>query len=152
MATTSRLTVRYETNSDPPDYGWLNALALRNLPEALKRDVDSRAVDRFFLDWILYPGNDGFSPGHMYTLPQLYHTAQIGSLLWHAVRAIAFADVAQARDSDGRSFAVEARRSYGEALLCMRNSVMDEDELIADSSFAALILIDCFEVQRKIPQ
>ncbi len=128
---------------------WVESRALQVVSQPLKRDLDSRAVDRFFLDWILFPGEDKTAPGHLQTLPGLYHATKQGSLLWHAVRAVAFADVGHHRgqkDAEGQTFSVKARNSYGCALHRMRNIVVDEQELVGDSSFAALMLIDCFEV------
>lgn len=62
------------------------------MPEPLKRDVQSRAVERFFINWILHPGRNG-TPGHMANLPVLYDSAPPESALAHAVRTVAFADV-----------------------------------------------------------
>lgn len=111
----------------------------------MRRDLDSRAIDRLFADWVLFPGNDGLSPGHMHTIPALYHDAVLGSVLWHSVRALAFANLHRARDGDGLSFSVKARRSYGEALRQLRQVVQNEERLSDDRSLAALLLIDCFE-------
>lgn len=44
-------------------YSWLNEYALTQVPEPLKRDVETRAVERFFINWILHPSNDGGTPG-----------------------------------------------------------------------------------------
>lgn len=111
----------------------------------MRRDLDTRAIDRLFADWVLFPGNDGLSPGHMHTIPALYHDAVLGSVLWHSVRALAFANIYRARDGDGLSFRIKARRSYGEALRQLRHVVQNEERLNDDRSLAALLLIDCFE-------
>ena len=44
-------------------YSWLNDRALAEVPGPLKRDLDTRAIERFFHDWTLHPSNDGVSPG-----------------------------------------------------------------------------------------
>jgi hypothetical protein len=44
-------------------YLWLNERALAEIPQPLKRDVETRAVERFFVNWTLYPSNHGESPG-----------------------------------------------------------------------------------------
>lgn len=44
-------------------YPWLNEQALAEVPEPLKRDVETRAVERFFVNWTLHPSNHGRSPG-----------------------------------------------------------------------------------------
>ena len=125
---------------------WLNAHALAELPGPLKRDVKARAVDRFFVNWILYPGPTGTSHGHLHNLPVLYQDAQPGSVLWHAVRAVAFADMRHIWDG-GVYFSTEARRSYGAALTGIRAHAANENELTTDQVLAALLLVDSFEVR-----
>jgi hypothetical protein len=44
-------------------YPWLNEQAISEIPESLQNDLESRAVERFFINWTLYPGNDGTIPG-----------------------------------------------------------------------------------------
>ncbi|KAK5174246.1 uncharacterized protein LTR77_001326 [Saxophila tyrrhenica] len=123
-------------------YPWLNARTLANLPEPLKRDPECRAVERFFINWVLAGG--GASPGHMDFLPVLYHSSPAESTLWHAVRAIAFADL-KAAFWNGATSSVRARRSYGAALRGIRASIANGEELANDSTFASLLLIDSFE-------
>ena len=43
-------------------YPWLN---VTNIPRALDRDVETRAVERFFVNWTLYPSNHGDSSGEL---------------------------------------------------------------------------------------
>ena len=124
---------------------WLNTHALAGLPGPLKRDVEARAVDRFFINWILYPGPAGTSHGHLQNLPLLYQDAPSGSVLWHAVRAVAFADVRHVWDGDV-SFSVKARRSYGAALAGIRANAANDHEITTDHVLAALLLVDSFEV------
>lgn len=76
-------------------------------------------------------------------LPALYTTAQPGSILWNAGRAMAFADL---KDFNGGSFAVKARQSYGAALTRMRLIANDSKKLTQDGILAALLLIDKFEL------
>ena len=123
-------------------YYWLNAASLTDSSTLLRRDMQTRAIERFFLDWTLHPSNDGRSPGYMRDLPALYSSAQPGTILWHAVRAIAFAGL---RDHDSGSFAVKARESYGLALTRMRLLSDDGSKLVEDRILAALLLIDAFE-------
>lgn len=44
-------------------YSWLSDHALATVPEPLRRDVETRAVERFFVNWTLHPSNHGGSPG-----------------------------------------------------------------------------------------
>ncbi|KAK3683173.1 hypothetical protein LTR37_020486 [Vermiconidia calcicola] len=123
-------------------YYWLNDTALAEVPGPLKRDTETRAVERFFLDWTLNPTNDGVAPGYMHDLPLLYASAAPGSVLWHAVRAVAFADL---KDYDRGSFSSKARQNYGGALTRMRSIAEDSQRLAEDRILAALLLIDNFE-------
>jgi hypothetical protein len=131
---------------DACQYYWLEHHASGLIAEPLRKDLDSRAIDRFFLDWILYPGNDGVAPGLMHDLPAMYSAASSGSLLWHAVRALAFADIAHGQSQQGRSYSIKARQSYGAALVAMRRTIGEADRFNQDSTLAALLLVDAFEV------
>ena len=51
------------TESMREQYWWLNEHALAIIPSALKRPVEDRAVDRFFVNWTLHPSNCGNTPG-----------------------------------------------------------------------------------------
>ena len=44
-------------------YSWLNERVLAEVPGPLKRDVETRAVEIFFINWTLYPNNQGSTPG-----------------------------------------------------------------------------------------
>lgn len=123
-------------------YYWLNSTSLSELPTPPPRDIETKAVKRLFLDWTLNPSNDGRSPGYMCDLPALFSTAQPGTVLWHAVRAVAFAGL---KDCDGGSFSLKARQSYGSALRRMRVIINDPQKLTEDRVLAALLLIDVFE-------
>lgn len=97
------------------------------VPKPLKRDVQSRAVDCFFVNWILHPGRKGM-PGHMANLPALYYSAPPDSALAQAVRSVAIADVRHTYES-GASFGAKARRSSGNALSRIREISELESEL-----------------------
>jgi hypothetical protein len=49
-------------------YPWLNEPAITEIPEPLQTDLESIAVERFFINWTLYPGNDGTVPGKIFQL------------------------------------------------------------------------------------
>jgi len=126
-------------------YPWLNDRTLAEVPEPLKGDVEASAVDRFFVNWTLYPGNDGVSPGHMHNLYPLYLSAPPGSVLWLAVRAVACADMRHKSVGD-TSFHIKARQYYGAALSRLREIAHGEQRLANDQVLAAILLIDNFEV------
>ena len=126
-------------------YTWLNERGLTTIPEPLKRDLEVRAVDRFFINWIIHPSRDGLSPGHMHDLPKLYYSCPSGSILWLAVRAVAFADTKNARHNDV-TFDIKARSSYGSVLARIRESAVNDHELASDHMLVSLLLVDTFEV------
>lgn len=126
-------------------YPWLNDRSLSQIPSVILRDIDTRAVERFFINWTLNPDNDGISPGHMSDLPFLYSKSSQNSMLWFAVRAVAFADMY--RHSIGNySFSNKALQHYGAALNRLRTLTQEKEWLSDDSVLAALLLIDNFEV------
>lgn len=128
---------------------WLSRDAQNEVPEPLKRDLRSRAVERFFVNWVLYPTYSGQSPGHLHVIPGLYQSAASNSALCCAVRAIAFADMPKGSRDQVSSFHAQAQRSYGDALARMRDLASDETSLVDDHVLAALLLIDNFEVRHQ---
>ena len=129
---------------------WLNASAQVSVPEPLRRDLSFRAVDRFFINWILYPANSGLVLGHLHTIPALYQSTSVDSVLHYAVRAVAFADMPNNLGDEGSTFHTKARRSYGAALNRMRELASDSRSVVDDHVLAALLLIDNFEVSTAI--
>ncbi len=128
-------------------YPWLSSQAVAEVPGPLRRDLETRAVERFFVNWILHPRNDGMSPGYMHDLPTLYLSAPPESALWLVIRATAFADMRDAR-TESAPFHIKARRHYGASLASMRNIANEEQNLTDDHVLAAILFIDCFEVWR----
>ena len=127
-------------------YPWLEQRYLTQIPRNLSQDLESRAVDRFFNAWTLFPCNKGLSPGHMHELPMLYFSAPSESILWHALRAIAFAALKYQYAGD-TPFTTKALRHYGSALRHLQDIVDDEPMLADDRILAAMLLIDSFEVR-----
>ncbi len=81
----------------------------------------------------------------MHELPMLFQSAEPDSVLWLAVRAVAFADLRE--ESAGNvPFRIKARRSYGAALESMRVIITDQQKLDDDHILSAMLLIDNFEV------
>ena len=126
-------------------YPWLNDRTLASIPRSMITDLDTSAVDRFFVNWTLYPRNDGLSLGHMHSLQALYLSVPPESVLWLAVRAMAFADIRR-NSTSGMEYHIKARRHYGKALTRIRESVDGSREALDDSVLAAVLLIDDFEV------
>lgn len=125
-------------------FPWLNATALAELPQPLKRDVETRAVERLFIDWTMNPCNHGASPGHLYRLPWFYDEASETSILRLAVRTLAFAGIKNYQTETG-SLHLKARQSYGDALSSLREIANDSARWTQDQTLASLILLDDFE-------
>lgn len=117
-------------------YPWLNDSALHEASEPLRRDIESRAVDRLFVNWTLYPCNEGMSAGYMHDLLRLFQGAPPDSILWLIVRATAFADMRQYRTTDNVSFATMALQHYGASLRRLRTLAADEQDLANDRVLA----------------
>lgn len=149
-------------------YSWFSDHALAAIPEPLRRDVETRAVERFFVNWTLHPSNHGGSPGefsqlgqweilvflilltiiylgYMHELPMLFMNAQEDSVLWLAVRAVAFADIRN-ENTGNVSFHTKSRQHYGAALNRMRAVINDQQNLGDDRILFSMLLIDNFEV------
>lgn len=96
------------------------------------------------MNWIVYPS--ALSPGYMHHLPILYENTPPDSILYHAVRAIAFADMKHVANGNLPNLNVQSQRSYGAAIARLRGMVTDTQELADDQTLTALLLIDAFEV------
>lgn len=139
-----------EDDLDPDlksQYPWLNDRTLAEGLALQKTDAETRAVDRFFVNWTLYPGNEGQSPGHMHHLLPLYRSAPPQSVLWLAVHALACADMRH-ESVEGIPFNIRARQYYGAALSLLREVAHEGQGLANDQVLAAILLIDNFEVLR----
>jgi hypothetical protein len=81
----------------------------------------------------------------MNDLPMLYLSAPPESILWLAVRAVAFADMRN-QSAGNVPFNIKARQYYGAALNRTRMVVHDQQNLANDRILSAILLIDNFEV------
>lgn len=124
-------------------YNWLNERALAALPAQVIRDGETRAVERFFANWIVYPSE--LSAGYMHHLPALYEQTDSKSILYQSVRAVAFADVRRL-SSGSREYELKGLQSYGAAITSLRTIVQEPSSFKNDQILAALLLIDTFEV------
>ncbi|KAH8899986.1 hypothetical protein GQ53DRAFT_676167 [Thozetella sp. PMI_491] len=127
-----------------PQSSWYNQRAIAEVPAPLRRDVETRAVERFFVNWTLHPSNHA-SAGHMHDLPSLFQGAQPDSALYLAVRAVAFADMKN-ESAEGVPFYIKARQQYGATLNRVRAMVNNRDDLGSDQVLSAMLLIDNFEL------
>jgi hypothetical protein len=89
------------------------------------------------------------SIGHMHNLPALYLSAEPHTALWHAVRALAFADL-KSDHAQSVPAHVRARQNYGAALGKIRSLMEENRGLDNDSVLCAILLIDDFEVSTSV--
>lgn len=122
-----------------------DSLELGEVSQPLKRDIDSRAADNFFVDWLLHSRDQATIRGFWDDLPMLYHNTPPSSPLSLSIKAAAFAGIKNAV-SGGVPFHIKARQCYGEALRRMTAVVGNQQRIFEDQALAALLLIDMFEV------
>lgn len=126
---------------------WVDNHLLAETPPSLLDDLESRVLDHFWTNWSLYSGKNGQSSGSFPALPMLYLSSPPQSIFWHAVRALAFADMKDPSDGEG-NFTTRALDHYGAALNNLQHLV-DEGQLpFDDRILTAMLLIDVFEVSR----
>lgn len=138
-------TIDVAPSSD--EYPWLNELGRSEIPQSIYRTLEQRAIDRCFVDWVLFPCNSGASPGYMKELPALYESAPESCVLKYAVEAMAFAAQKDQRGTDGVAFSTKAQNQYGAALATMQMKITaGEGDFADDWTLAGLLLIENFEV------
>ena len=118
-------------------------------PSPLLRDRTQRAIDRFFLDWIMHPCCiERVCPGYLHLAAQLYNRETSSPVLRSAVEALAFANVRGALDGNSRAFAVKAQASYGRAIQELRGllTTASPHVLTGDDIVAAIIFLDNWEL------
>jgi hypothetical protein len=81
----------------------------------------------------------------MHELPMLFLSVEQDSVLWLAVRAMAFADMRN-ESSGNIPFHTKSRQHYGAALNRMRTVLNDQQDLADDKILFSMLLIDNFEV------
>lgn len=52
---------------------WLTKSALRNIPAPISATVEEKTINVLLVEWIVYPYNQGISPGYMELV--ILHTA-----------------------------------------------------------------------------
>lgn len=121
----------------------------QSVPAPLLRSRMQRAIERFFLDWIMYPCcTEKICPGYLHLTVELYHSSSSSPLLRSAVQALAFANVRGAHDLDGRSFLLKAQACYGNAIQQLRHLVETAPPhvLAGDDVVASILFLDSWEL------
>lgn len=124
---------------------WLKEDACLPMYRVMDRKLEARVTEVLFNEWVLWPSNTGATPGYMHLIPSLYESATVEPTLRQAVDACAFANMRKFTLSD-TDFAALAMSSYGAALASLRASLDRPGFEMSDSLFAAIMLIDMFEV------
>jgi hypothetical protein len=103
---------------------------------------EEQAIDNF-LD--AFSIQHGLMQGYFDFLPQIYHTISANDCFTDAIKAVAFMYLS--KHSCIQSFAVQARRSYGKALVQASTKLGSIEESINDHVLATLSLLDLYEVK-----
>ena len=110
----------------------------------LQPDRSAQLVEQMFTEWTLVPSR---KLEHAVQLPLLHVKTAPHSLLWLAVRALAYAHCSEditAAISHGET----ALDVYGRALSILRNAAGDPQNLQDNEVLGAILLLDNFEVGR----
>jgi hypothetical protein len=115
------------------------------------RAVEDQAVSEFFEKFVMYPCNEGSSPGFLEHLPSMFKEVSIQNrvaLRW-AVRAAAYANLSKEQNSS--SLAEKAVECYGMALSALSKSFSDTGTTPDDYILMTVVVLDLFEVDSLQP-
>lgn len=118
----------------------------KNVPQASGPSAEDQAVSQFFEKYIMYPCNNGSSPGFLECLPFLFEEVKVEgrrALRW-AVRAAAYANLSNAQDSS--AIAKKALECYGLGLSALVESLADPGAVPDDYTLMTVVVLDLFEV------
>lgn len=119
---------------------------VKRVPDAVAPSVEDQAVSKFFEKYVMYPCNDGSSPGFLEHLPVLFSEVKIqGRLaLRYAVRAAAYANLSNEQDSIELS--KKALQCYGLALSALAEALANTRVPPDDYTLMTVVVLDLFEV------
>lgn len=118
----------------------------KHVPEALAPAIEDQAVSDFFEKYVMYPCNNGSSPGFLEHLPSLFEevkTERRAALRW-AVRAAAYASISS--DQANAALRNKALQCYGLALSALGQSLKDLSAVPDDYTLMTVVVMDLFEV------
>ena len=104
-------------------------------------------MSHFFEKYVMYPCNDGSSPGFLEHLPVLFEEVKAGerlALRW-AVRAAAYASLS--KDQDNAALGNHALKCYGLALSAIRDALAAPHTAPDDYILMTVVILDLFEVR-----
>jgi hypothetical protein len=125
----------------PTPYPWAKAVPDVALPSA--EDI---AVDQFFEKYVMYPCNQGSSPGFLEHLPSLFREFRLEgrlALRW-AVRAAAYASLSN--DQDNVALGDKALQCYGRSLSALGTALKQDTQEPNDFILMTVVILDIFEV------
>ena len=114
------------------------------LAPPMSADWDTQAVYHFFDGFVVAEDLSRGQAGYYEFLPDLYAESALDSYLLDAIKAAAFMYLA--KRSCLQSFGVQARRSYGKALMQASSNLDVPEEAKSDRMMATLFLLGIYEV------
>ena len=114
------------------------------LAPPMSADWDTQAIYHFFDSFVVPADASRTQPGFLEYLPELYVESASDSYLIDATKAAAFMFLS--KRSCLQSFAVQARRSYGKALMQASSNLNILEEAKSDKMAATLHLLCAYEV------
>ncbi len=120
------------------------------LPIPMTRDWHNQAVCMFFHDYLVVPKESAIGTGFLQNVPELFTKEAEMSALTKAVSAVALTNLAHRTSLDCLS--AQARQEYGTALSLLNRSLRTQQAIQADSTLAAILCLDIYEVSYLLNQ
>lgn len=118
----------------------------KNVPDSLAPSTEDHAVSQFFEKYVMYPCNNGSSPGFLEHLPSLFKDINVEgrvALRW-AVRAAAYGNLSN--DQNNVNLGDKALECYGQALSALSEALADPKVRPDDYTLMTVVVLDLFEV------
>lgn len=143
--------------ADPSDLPTLVASSLnlstpypwaKTVPDAAIPSAEDIAVEQFFEKYVMYPCNQGSSPGFLEHLPSLFREFRNEgrlALRW-AVRATAYASLS--KDQDSVALGNKALYCYGKSLSALGDALKGAVQPPDDFVLMTVVILDIFEVSQ----
>lgn len=122
----------------------------KSVPDAALPSVEDIAVNQFFEKYIMYPCNQGSSPGFLEHLPSLFREFRNEgrlALRW-AVLGAAYAGLSN--DQDNATLGNKALQYYGMSLSALADALKANTNPPDDFCLMTVVILDIFEVDLKI--
>ena len=125
----------------PTPYPWAKAV-----PDAALPSAEDAAVEQFFEKYVMYPCNQGSTPGFLEHLPSLFREPRAEgrlALRW-AVRAVAYASLS--KDQENVAIGNKALQCYGRSLSALGDALKVGAKSPDDYTLMTVVMLDIFEV------